>query len=123
MHFLRLAVLLTATSLLPACFSPLDCTEEFRPSVQVKVVDSQGRPQPDARVTYVQDDHPEQQAQCQPAIGATGCEEWWAGLDEPGSFVIKATSADGTRTAERRVTVGGDLCHANTEQVRLTLPD
>jgi hypothetical protein len=124
MHRLRLAVLFATTALLPACFPPYECTEEYRPAVQITVVDSQGRRQPDARVTYVRGDEPERQAECVPtATTGTGCDQWWAGPDEPGSFVITARSADGTRTVKQSVEVSGDLCHANTELVRLTLPD
>ena len=123
MRCLRLAVLFATTALLPACFPAYECTEEYRPAVQITVVDTQGRRQPDARVTYVRGDEPERQAECVPVTTGTGCDQWWAGPDEPGSFVITARSADGTRTVQQSVAVTGDLCHANTELVRLTLPD
>ncbi|WP_309894848.1 hypothetical protein [Archangium sp.] len=123
MHCLRLAVLFTTAALLPACSPPIACTEEYRPAVQITVVDTQGRRQPDARVTYVRGDEPERQAECVPLTTGTGCDQWWAGPDEPGSFVITARSADGTRTVKQSVSVEGDLCHADTELVRLTLPD
>jgi hypothetical protein len=123
MHPLRLAVLLATTALLPACSPFISCSDEFRPGARVTVVDSQGRPQPDARVTYIWADGPELPASCVPGTTGTECREWQAGPDEPGTLVIKATSADGTRKAEKRLSVTGGLCHVDTEQVRLTLPD
>lgn len=123
MHRLRSALLVAVAALPPACSPPYACTEEFRPSARVTVVDSQGRPQPNARVTYIRGDEPERQAECVPVTTSAGCDEWWAGPDEPGTLLIKATSADGTRTAEKSISVSGDMCHVNTEQVQLTLPD
>jgi hypothetical protein len=123
MHPLRFAVLLAATASLPACSPFISCTDEFRSGAWVQVVDSQGRPQPDARVTYIWGDGPEQPASCVPLVTGTGCSGWQAGPDEPGTLVIKATSADGTRKAEKSISVSGDFCHVDTEQVQLTLPD
>ncbi len=123
MHPFRLAVLLATTALLPACSPFISCTDEFRSGAYVTVVDSQGRAQPDARVTYIWGDGPELPASCVSGVSGTGCSAWQAGPDEPGTLVIKATSADGTRKAEKRISVSGDFCHVDTEQVRLTLPD
>jgi len=123
MHRLRLALLLTTAALLPACSPLISCTDEFRPGARVTVVDSQGRPQPDARVTYSWGDGPELPADCVTDLTGTGCMAWQAGPDEPGTLVIKATSADGARKTEKRLSVSGDLCHVDTEQVQLTLPD
>lgn len=119
-HLLRLAALLAVCSLQSACF--FACNDAFYPSVSVQVVDAEGRPVQDARVTFTQNGGPEQLAPknpCSPDVER--CDTWWAGLDEPGVFVVKATSADGTRSAEQRVTVGGDMCHADTESIQLTL--
>jgi hypothetical protein len=123
MNLLRAAVLLTLCSVLPGCILYGEgCTDEFTPSFILRVEDAEGRAVPDIRVTYTLDGGPQHEAHCTILPVAPGaCEEWWAAHDQRGVFHIKAETLDGTRSAETRVTVGGDMCHANSETVRLTL--
>jgi len=122
MNLLRAAVLLALCSLLPGCFYGVGCTDSFTPSFTLKVVDAEGRAVPDIRVVYMLDGSPWHEAQCTSIPVAPGvCEEWWAIHDKPGMFRIRVETLDGTRSAEKNVTVGGDMCHANTETVQLTL--
>jgi hypothetical protein len=135
MRLRRAALLLAVSAVLPACGLPdygeggelrNACTLEARPSVRVTVVDPQGNLKRDARVTYTRDGSPVQQAECfSPSNGAGGCERWWTEYEQPGLFVITATSADGQRTVRQQVTVTetADKCHVLTETVQLTLPN
>ena len=122
MNFLRAAVLLTVCSLLPGCILyGEECTDSFTPAFSLRVVDAEGRAVPDIRVTYTLDDVVHE-AHCTHIPVAQGaCEEWWPAHDQTGVFHIKAERLDGTRSAQTSVTVSGDMCHANTETVRLTL--
>lgn len=102
----------------------VECTLEARSSVQVTVVDSRGRPQRDARVTFTLDGGAEQEALCDGGSGQKGdCSSWVTAYEQAGDYLITATSAEGTRTARRQVTVTRDLCHVKGESVTLTLPD
>jgi hypothetical protein len=128
MHLPRPTALLALAlaPLLPACgyFETRDCTEEARASVVVTVVDAAGQPVPDAKVRFSIDGGAEEQAMCNPPTStpnATTCRDWTAGWERGGSYTIKATSADGTRSAEQQLTVTEDECHVKTEQVQLTL--
>jgi hypothetical protein len=125
MRLHRVALLLAVSAVLPACGQPDSlCTLEARPSVGVTVVDTRGNLLRDARVTYTRDGGPVQQAQCfSPSNGAGGCERWWTEPEQPGLFVITATSVDGQRTVQQQVTVTEDECHVLTETVQLTLPN
>jgi hypothetical protein len=134
MRLHRAALLLAVSTVLPACgqyelVEPREigsyCTLEARPSVRVTVVDTQGRPWRGARVTYTAEGGPEQQAQCLGSNQAESCEQWWAGTEKPGLFVITAISADGQLTVQQQVTVTEtpDNCHVITETVQLTLPN
>ncbi|WP_257457672.1 Ig-like domain-containing protein [Archangium lipolyticum] len=126
MRLFPTAAVLAVSALLPACEVPISeyCTLEARPSVQVTVVDAQGNPQRDARVTFTRDGGPEQQAQCNggrdPQQG--NCDTWVTEYERPGQFVIKATSADGQRSVQQQVTVTEDECHVRSESVKLVLP-
>ncbi len=126
MRTVRVLLSLAATSLLPACgalsFGDTDCTTEFIASTRTTVVNGRGEPQRDARVTFTVDDGPVQDAWC--AHGAQqGCEAWET-PDQQGTFVLRATSADGQRRVEKEVDVPGDACHAErTVPVQLVLPD
>ncbi|HEX8436758.1 hypothetical protein [Archangium sp.] len=133
MRLRRAALLLAVSAVLPACGQLYKgeggefheaCTLEARPSVRVTVVDTQGNPRRDARVTYTRDGGPEQQAECLRSE-AGHCEWWLTEPEQPGLFVLTATSADGQRTVRQQVTVTEteDKCHVLTETVRLTLPD
>lgn len=122
----RIALLATGT-VLSACgyFNQTDCTLEARASVQVRVVDSRGNPQRDARVTFTRDGAPEQQALCnggaEPQQG--NCDTWVTGYEQPGEYVITATSADSQHTARQSVSVSEGKCHVQSQSVTLTLPD
>ena len=52
---------------------------------------------------------------------AGGCEEWVAGLELAGAFVVRAESADGAAKDEESVTVTKGECHVTTQTVTLTL--
>ena len=119
------AAVLAVSAVLPACGLASDyCTLEARPSVQVTVVDTRGNPQRDARVTFTRDGGPERLALCDGSHQTQGsCDSWVTEYEEPGEFVITATSADGKRRVRQQVSVGEDECHVHTETVRLTLPD
>ncbi|HZI13894.1 MAG TPA: hypothetical protein VE153_26190, partial [Myxococcus sp.] len=76
--------------------------------------------------TFSVDSGPEQDAWCaggSQAPGGLGCEAWET-PDQQGTFVLRATSADGQRRVEKEVGVPGDECHAEkTVPVQLMLPD
>ena len=123
---MRIAAILTLSAVLPACgnFNQTFCTLEARASVQVNVVDPRGNPQRDARVTFTLDGGPQQQALCNGSEQTQGnCDNWVTGYEQPGDYVITATSADGQRTARRSVSVTEDECHVQSQTVTLTLPD
>jgi hypothetical protein len=113
-----------ATALGSACApDAVDCTTEARASLQVKVVDAQGRTELGAQVTYTLDGGDPERARCVPETtpGAT-CDTWVTGYERPGHYVVTATSSDGTRTARGEVDVSADTCHVRTGELTLTLP-
>jgi hypothetical protein len=122
---------LAGSLLLPACSDGSDtsttssggvtCTLEARASVQVTVVDVMGIAALDAMVTYSVNGGLDEDAECVRPAAAGGCEEWVAGYEQAGAFVIKAVSADGAAKAEESVTVAKDECHVMTQMVELTL--
>ncbi len=125
----RVLLSLAATSLLSACGLPfvdegISCTDEFIASTRITVVDSGGAVQDDARVTFVHEGQSETDAWCaHPGIVAGSCVEWET-PDEGGTYVLRATSADGQRTAQKQVEVDADVCHVEeTVPVQLVLPD
>ncbi|HEX5747993.1 MAG TPA: hypothetical protein VFZ09_17255 [Archangium sp.] len=123
---MRIAAMLSLSTLLSACALPGErfCTLEARASVQVNVVDPRGNAVRDARVTFTRDGSAEQQALCNGSEQAQGnCDTWVTGYEQPGEYVITATSADGQRTARQSVSVGEDECHVQSQTVTLTLPD
>lgn len=127
MRSVRSLLVLAASLALSACSPPGGdsyCTLEARASVRVTVEDSAGNLQRTAHVSYIRDSDPEQDATCVDASGSpTGCGIWVAGWELAGDFLITATSADGTRTAQQQVHVDADECHVLTQTVKLTLPD
>jgi hypothetical protein len=125
MRLLAALPVLTVLSLVSACSPPrlITCTLESRASVSVTVVDTQGNPQPDARVTFTRNGGPEQQALCLRNDQPSGCDAWVAEYEQPGEFLVTATSADGARKVQQGVVVDEDECHVLTQTVRLTLPD
>lgn len=93
-------------------------------SVQVTVVDAQGAAVVDAKVTYAVDGGAEQQADCVLPAGSAGCSQWVAGWERTGSFVVRATSADGAKKTEGSVVVvksTGDCPHPVQQTLKLTL--
>ena len=86
----------------------------------VTVVDADAKPVPDAVVTFTLDGGPVRQAECWGPDPDT-CDSWVAGVEEAGVFVISATSADGTLSAEATVTVKEGECHVDGQTVELVL--
>lgn len=124
MRFSSIAALAGAVfaPFLSACVG-LACTEEARSSVDVTVVDAMGMAQKDALVTFSVDGAADEEAECISLSGggAGPCDSWVAGYERSGSFTIKASSADGTKHAQKTVTVAADECHVITQIVTLTL--
>ncbi len=132
---MRIAAILSLSAVLSACGNPYEltefrpsegtyCTLELRYSVVVRVVDTRGNPQPDARVTFTWDGGAEQSALCDGIEQRRDdCDLWVAGYERAGEYVITATSTDGERSARQSVSVTEDECHVHTQQVTLTLPD
>jgi hypothetical protein len=123
-------VLVASSLLLSACGgdsngtgspSGVECTTEARASVQVTVVDVMGVAVLDATVTFSVDGGVEEDAECVRTAAAGGCEEWVAGFERAGAFVVRAVSADGATKDEESVTVTKDECHVTTQTVTLTL--
>ena len=121
MKLLRSLALLALVPLLPACANSIACTTEAVASVSVTVLDEAGQRVQDARVTFTRDGGAEEQADCVPSTTGSGCSGWVAGWEQPGDFVIKATSADGTRQAQGQVTVDDGTCHVEGQSLQLTL--
>lgn len=133
MHLTKSSILLLIASslLLPACSDgsddtgspgdPINCTLEARSSVSVKVISLMGEPVLDATVTYSVDGGLEEDAECVSTAAAGGCEDWVAGWERVGTFVIKAVSADKTSEAEETVVVTKDECHVIGQTLTLTI--
>jgi hypothetical protein len=119
-RFILPVVLLSLSSLISACGAALGCTDIFIPAVSVTVKDAQGNVLKDARVTFSLDGGAMTDAGCFNPVTGGGC-ELWNTPDQPGEYLIRATSADGSRTAEQRIEVDGDECHADPESMTLTL--
>ena len=117
--------LLLASVLGAACGpEPTVCSTEARASLQVTVVNSQGRAEPGVQVTYTVDGGPEERATCTPTPTPDAtCRTWVAGYERPGHYVVTATSADGTRRMRWELEVGSGTCHVATENLTLVLPD
>ena len=120
MRVILSAVLLFGASLLSACSGELFCTDIFVSAVSVTVKDAQGNILKDARVAYSLDGAAMEDAACFSPETGGGC-ELWSTRDQPGDYLVRATSADGSRTAEQRIQVDGDECHASPESMTLTL--
>jgi hypothetical protein len=118
---LRSLVLLALAPLLPACAGSTVCDTSALASVSVTVLDEAGQRVQDARVTFTRDGGAEEQAECVPSASGAGCAQWVAGWERPGDFVVKATSADGTRQAQGQATVGDGTCHVEGQSLQLTL--
>jgi hypothetical protein len=101
------------------------CTTEAMPSVRVSVVDTAGNFLREALVTYSVEGGPELEADCirGETPFRTGCDAWVAEYETPGEFLIRVKSTDGKRTVQEQVTVQKDLCHVQTQILKLTLPD
>jgi hypothetical protein len=96
------------------------CTTEARYSVTIEVVDDSDKAVTDAEVRYSIDGGAERDAECS-TIGGQGCTSWSAGVEEVGTFHIRATSADGSLEAEGTTVVDEDECHVQPQEMRLVL--
>jgi hypothetical protein len=114
------AFFLSLASLLSACIGPIGCTDLFAPAVVVTVKDAQGNTLADARVAYSLDGAAMKDADCFNPVDSGGCEQWNT-PDQPGDYLVRASSADGSRSAEQRIQVDGDGCHAFPQSMTLTL--
>jgi hypothetical protein len=94
----------------------ITCTSEARPAVRIFVTDEQGRPLPDAHVTYSfenelpRDIPSERGGRWTTPAGAAGC------------YVVTVTSPDGQHRVRREVQVQRDECHAITQELTFVLP-
>jgi hypothetical protein len=123
MRALVTAVLLVASSQLSACGSSVfGCTDVLVSAVSVTVVNSRGEAQKDARVMFSHDGGSMKEAECFSPDANGGCDSW-AIFEDTGDYLVRATSADGSRSAQAEVEVDGDGCHPISEQLKLTLPD
>jgi len=134
---LRLRVAASSVVLVAGCA----CTENALPSVTVSVVDGNGAYVYDATVAFTLDGGATEEVPCgrvDPSslstsasastssgsgAGTDKCIEWDAGSEQTGTFVVRATSADGTKTAQAEVHVGKNLgaCHINPQSLKLVL--
>lgn len=122
MRLIRASLLLTVLPLLPAC-EPRICSAMHNGAFMVTVVDTRGNPIRDARVTFTPEGDSEQPAWCAESFGTEQNCERWTGGDGAGNYLVRATSADGTRTAQQSVTVRETSCGIDSEDAHLTLPD
>lgn len=100
------------------------CLDSGSYAAVVTVVDANGAAVPDADVTYSKIGGASQTAKCAtPACTTWNVEGGGAGSPkQTGTYVIRATSADGLRSAEQTVTVTGNACDQPfTQQLTLTL--
>ncbi|PTL75206.1 hypothetical protein [Vitiosangium sp. GDMCC 1.1324] len=122
MRLIRASLLLAVLPLLPAC-EPGDCSATPNGILMVTVVDTRGNPIRDARVTFTPEGESEQPAWCAESAGTGQNCERWTGGDGAGNYLVQATSADGTRTAQQSVSVKETSCGFTSGNVQLTLPD
>ncbi|MFY0569940.1 hypothetical protein ACN28E_39765 [Archangium lansingense] len=122
MRLIRAALLLAVLPLLPAC-EPMVCSAMRNGAFMVTVVDTQGNPVRDARVTFTPEGGSEQPAWCAESAGTGQSCERWTGGDGTGNYLVRATSADGTRTAQQSISVKETSCGIDSENAHLTLPD
>lgn len=104
------------------------CTDIAIVSVAVEVVDLDGNAIPDVDVTYTVDGGADQRAEC---IGdGTDCTEFWTAFETEGVFVVTASferedpddpACFFSDSASTTVTVTGDECHVETQDVLIEL--
>jgi hypothetical protein len=106
----------------------VDCDLSAFVSVAVEVVDLNGDAVPGAEVTYTIDGGATQQAECEGEPG--DCTDFWTAFETEGEFVVTATfnredpndaACWFTDTAVATVTVTGNECHVDTQEVTLEL--
>lgn len=117
---LLLAPLLASSVTACGPLTGVACTEEARTSVTIQAVDADGAAVPDAVVTYTIDGGAQRSAECSPGPSGAGCDQWSAGLEESGLFVITATDPAGP-AGTATVVVGEDECHVISESVTVTV--
>lgn len=120
--FASILFLLALCALLPDCHS-YGCDASFSPSIVVKVVDEKGVVDRHATVTGSTAGSPVETAMCQdpPGEEITFCNLWYL-QSGPGTVLVKATSADGTKTAQESVDIERDGdCHVFGKSLTLTL--
>jgi hypothetical protein len=124
----KTVLMVLSTALLGACGEDDDsvvCPAVWVPAVRMTVVDARGAAVQDARVTYRLDGGAEQDADCaqRPQPQSTSCLEWET-RNKVGTYVVRATSADGLRSDSEEVSVtGGECGPGETTDVQLVLPD
>ncbi len=91
------------------------------PAAVVTVVDVEGAVVSDARVTWSQDGGELREVRCEKDPG--GLCTWWPiwSLPQPTPLLVRATSADGSRSTEQTVQPQRDLCWYRTQHVTLRL--
>lgn len=111
----------TGVTALESC-SPEPCTMEAVPSVEVEVVDTDGRPIPAREVWYraasgdaaaIGGDT--RQAEC----ADPRCTTWYAGREIEGDIVVHAAACGDVKARHVSVPLGEDDCHVNTQRLRL----
>ena len=123
-RWLGWALCASALVVTPACSDDKEqgCTDSYSYAAIVTVVDASGAAVPNAHVTYSQNGGATRDAGC--AVKA--CTSWnvegggGGSSDQTGTYLIRATSPDGTKSAEQTITVTGNACGQPFIQ-RLTL--
>ncbi|MCC6648798.1 MAG: hypothetical protein IT374_24935 [Polyangiaceae bacterium] len=115
---------LIALGVVPGCSGSREdeqpCFDQYAAAAVVVVVDATGAAVGDARVTSSKDGASPREATCHPGP-LKPCSEWW--IDgQAGTYVIRATSADGARAATQTVAVPESGCEPDTRHVTMTLP-
>ncbi|WNG48267.1 hypothetical protein F0U60_32175 [Archangium minus] len=134
MRLIRASLLLAVLPLLPACEPGICAASTTNGALlaaarsangvfMVTVVDTRGNPVRDARVTYTPEGGTEQPAWCAESFGSDQNCERWTGGDGEGTYLVRATSADGSRSAEQNVSVRMTSCSIESDGAHLTLPD
>jgi hypothetical protein len=96
------------------------CDDMAMASVSITVVDGTGAAVRDAKVSFTLNGGQSQDAQC--VGGAAGdCRSWTAAYEQAGTFVVTATSADGSKTDRKEAVVTSGSCHVNGVSMTLTL--
>ena len=97
------------------------CAGVVLPGVRMTVVNADGTPAQDAHVTYSLEGGAPVEAVCDPPSPRPTCDTWRTDFEQPGHYVLLATSADGARSARAEAQVERGPCNVITQQVTLTL--